>query len=378
MDADERLSAVIGEVYDASLDPALWSHVLETVCGYIGCSGAAFHSQDLLSHTANLQLYWGNDKYFADAYQDKYCKINPIFPGILFSGVNEIHIIPDYLPCEEFVRTRFFREWLRPQGYVDGLFSSLEKQSTSCVVFTLLQHKFHGSIDEDTRRRAQLLTPHLRRAILIGKVIDLRKVEAAALADTLDGLASGIFLVDETGRLIHTNASGHTLLAEGNVLRAPNGRLGAVDAKSQQSLLGIFTAAAAGDVALGQSGVAVPLKGRDQENYVAHVLPLTSGRRRQAGTSYAAAAALFVHKGGLDHRSPFENMVKLYGLTPAEMRVAFGIVNVGGTPAVAETFGIAETTVKTHLKSIFQKTGASRQADLVKLVAALASPLAAD
>ena len=79
MDADERLSAVIGEVYDASLDPALWSHVLETVCGYIGCSGAAFHSQDLLSHTANLQLYWGNDKYFADAYQDKYCKINPIF-----------------------------------------------------------------------------------------------------------------------------------------------------------------------------------------------------------------------------------------------------------------------------------------------------------
>ena len=67
-----------------------------------------------------------------------------------------------------------------------------------------------------------------------------------------------------------------------------------------------------------------------------------------------------------------------YGLPPAEMRVAFGIVNVGGTPAVAETFGIAETTVKTHLKSIFQKTGASRQADLVKLVAALASPLAAD
>jgi hypothetical protein len=130
-------------------------------------------------------------------------------------------------------------------------------------------------------------------------------VDAATLADTLDGLASGIFLVDETGRLIHTNASGHTLLAEGNVLRAPNGRLGAVDPKSQQSLLGIFTAAAAGDVALGQSGVAVPLKGRDQENYVAHLLPLTSGRRGQAGTSYAAAAALFVHKEGwiTDRRS---------------------------------------------------------------------------
>ena len=97
------------------------------------------------------------------------------------------------------------------------------------------------------------------------------------------------------------------------------------DAKSQQSLLGIFTAAAVGDVALGQSGVAVPLKGRDQEIYVAHVLPLTSGRRRQAGTSYAAAAALLVHKGGLGRGSPFENMVKLYGLTPG--RNARGVRN---------------------------------------------------
>jgi hypothetical protein len=44
-------------------------------------------------------------------------------------------------------------------------------------------------------------------------------------------------------------------------------------------------------------------------------------------------------------------------------------VEVGGAPQVAETLGIGEGTVKTHLKRLYAKTGARRQADLVKLFA---------
>jgi DNA-binding CsgD family transcriptional regulator len=55
--------------------------------------------------------------------------------------------------------------------------------------------------------------------------------------------------------------------------------------------------------------------------------------------------------------------------------VLLAIVEVGGVPEVAEALGIAETTIKTHLGRIFQKTGTGRQADLVKLVAGFASPL---
>jgi hypothetical protein len=37
--------------------------------------------------------------------------------------------------------------------------------------------------------------------------------------------------------------------------------------------------------------------------------------------------------------------------------------------------GITVSTVKTHLRRLFAKTGTDRQADLVKLVAAYANPL---
>jgi DNA-binding CsgD family transcriptional regulator len=52
------------------------------------------------------------------------------------------------------------------------------------------------------------------------------------------------------------------------------------------------------------------------------------------------------------------------------------IVEIGGVPEVAPVLGISETTVKTHLQRIFDKTDTNRQPDLVKLVAGFTSPLA--
>jgi DNA-binding CsgD family transcriptional regulator len=45
-------------------------------------------------------------------------------------------------------------------------------------------------------------------------------------------------------------------------------------------------------------------------------------------------------------------------------------------PDVAAKLDVSETTIKTHLGRLFAKTGTSRQADLVKLVAGFSSPVA--
>src|SRR5690606_40036000 len=66
---------------------------------------------------------------------------------------------------------------------------------------------------------------------------------------------------------------------------------------------------------------------------------------------------------------PYTTLFRSYKLTPAELRVLLAVVEIGGAPEVAEALGIAETTVKFHLKRLFEKTGTRRQADLVKVVA---------
>jgi DNA-binding CsgD family transcriptional regulator len=85
---------------------------------------------------------------------------------------------------------------------------------------------------------------------------------------------------------------------------------------------------------------------------------------------------VFVRKVELELPHPLETIVSIFKLTPAEMRVLMMIVHLGRVPEVAPVLGISEPTVKTHLQHIFEKTGVSRQADLVKLVAGYMSPLA--
>jgi DNA-binding CsgD family transcriptional regulator len=108
---------------------------------------------------------------------------------------------------------------------------------------------------------------------------------------------------------------------------------------------------------------------------VAHVLPLTSHRRRRVASDVAAVAAVFVHKAAIATSSPPEIVAQTFKLTMAELRVLFAIVEVGGVPEVADVLGIAATTVRTHLSRVYEKTSVSRQADLVKLVAGFVSPL---
>ena len=111
---------------------------------------------------------------------------------------------------------------------------------------------------------------------LISSVIDLKKAEAASLADTLDGIGAGMFLVDGSSRIVHANAAGHVMLDEAGILRAVGGRLTVNDAQADQILADTFATAGNGDAAIGVKGIALPLVAREGEHHVAHGLPLTS------------------------------------------------------------------------------------------------------
>ena len=237
-DETEVFSALIGDIYDAALDPALWPSVCESACAFVGASAAGLIWQDTLRKTAHFYFTWGVDPHFSQTYSETYCKLNPAFPTMLFFDVEEAHsIVPDCISRDEYCRSRFGKEWLFPQGLVDGLFSNVEKSATSCDIFLAVRTMSDGFADDEMHRRFALVAPHVRRAVLIGQVIDRKTVEAAALADSFDTLSAGMFLVDAIGRILHANASGHVMVAEANVLRAASGKLGATDPQADQALL---------------------------------------------------------------------------------------------------------------------------------------------
>jgi DNA-binding CsgD family transcriptional regulator len=377
LDEAEWVSRLTGEIYDAALDPTRWEGVLEESCTFLQGMAASLGSFDFLRVDLNLMKMWGYDAPSLALFFEKYARNHPLVPYAMLTKIGDVVAIEDGMPYEEFVETALYREFYKPRGIIDTVQANLDKSATGMAMFYVVRHESVGRVDEAMRRRMTLLFPHFRRAVLIGKLVDLHKIEVASLADTLDGLAAAMFLVDASGAIVRANASGQAMLAKGDAVRAAGNRLTLNQGGREQALSDVCTAAEAGDAIIGTKGIAVPFESPQGTHYVANVLPLTSGARRLAGTQYSAVAAVFVAEASRQGTLPYDAIAQNYQLTGAELRVLFGIVEIGGVPEVAPALGISETTVKTHLQHVFDKTGVNRQADLVKLVAGYMSPLAA-
>jgi DNA-binding CsgD family transcriptional regulator len=191
------------------------------------------------------------------------------------------------------------------------------------------------------------------------------------LIRTLDHVEAAVFLVGVDGTISFANDSARKMLDEAALVRAHGDTLRAVVPETDQILRDIFRSAADSDSPLGVRGVAVPLTSPSEEQWFAHVLPLTSGRRQEAGQTNRAVAAVFIRKTAPNAPPPLEAIAKLYKLTAGEVRVLDAVLKINGVKAMAETLGLSQATVKTHLQSLFRKTGTNRQSDLVKLVAGL-------
>lgn len=373
----EDFSALISNIYDTVLDPSGWPDVLASVARFIGGPTASLFTKDAVARTGSVYYDSGGfDEGFKRLYFERYVRLDPITTAHHFMDIGDVGATEDLLPYSDFVETRFYREWALPQGLVDFICSVIDKSATRMTMIGVFRTAAEGLADEGARERLRLLSPHIRRAVLIGEALDRKTTEAAALSELIDAVGSSMILVGARGRIIHANAAAHRLIAAGDILRQVAGELRAADPHAERALAAAIAQCGEGDTSLGTGGVAAPLLDRSGGRHVVTLLPLSGGARRAAGSRLAAVAMLFVHRADLVAPAAPEVIAKAFALTPSELRVLLAIVEVGGAGEVAEALGIAESTVRFHLKRLFEKTGTHRQSELVKLVAGFADPLA--
>ncbi|MET4740334.1 DNA-binding CsgD family transcriptional regulator [Bradyrhizobium japonicum] len=363
-----KLPELVESIYDAGLDPSLWNNAVAGIRDFVGGQACGLFSKDSISKFGVTHYYCGADPRYIQLYSETYSKFDPL---TVLPPHGEIVSIPDLVNFDEYRKGRFYQEWMQPQGCSDAANVVLEKSSCP-VMMTVLSGR--RMVDPAMKHRLSLIVPHASRALLINRAITAQLTLATALADVLDNLASGIFLLDASCRVVHANSAGHALLAADDVVRSVAGQLVTSSAEANQTLREAF--ATGNDVVLlAARDRAIPLLSPSGERYVAHILPLSSVLRNGSERVVNAAGALLLRKVSLGGQSYGELIARTFDLTPAELRVFLSIVEIGGIPETAAALGIAETTAKTHLHRVFAKTGVSRQADLVKLAAGFSNPL---
>lgn len=372
----EELSELISVVYDAALDASRWGSALEKTAAFIGTATASIVSSDSQRPAIDFAVSWGDDPAYTALFLERYTQFSPMnFVGHELA-VGEVCAFSSYVSLDEFRATEFYQQWVRPQGYIDAAQVILEKSGSAMAVLSGVRREAVGLADERMASRMRIVAPHFRRAVLIGKIIDLKTIEAATFAETIEGLAAGVFLVDGDRHILHANQNGQLLLADGSIVQRDGRRLRLMDSAANASLHQAVGTASRSEAELASRGTGVPVIGPDGNNYMVRVLPLTSGNRRVAGIAHAATAAIFVRRAELDLAVPIAAMARRYGLTQAETKVLRALLEQAGMPSIAAAVGTSTSTVKTHLLHMFEKTDTGTQADLVRLTLGFADPLA--
>ena len=326
---------------------------------------------------ASSLTIWVMRNEFIRLHEEKYAAMNPFWSAILMQPLGVVRTQAMLIDDHEFWESRFYREWCKPQRFYDMI--NFKILQTDQRIGWWAAHRLEDQpryADADVRL-VTLLSPHVCRAITISDALNLKTIRSEALEATLNALTSGVYLADSLGRIIYMNQAAERQIKNGNVIRIENNRLAPIDRAARAALARAIDDAIAEEAATPDAGFSLALPSREGAGLVATILPLTRGERRNLCGAFAAMAAIFVQDPIVVPPFPGEAFAKLYGLTGSELRVLLAMAPGLSVKEAAEVLGIGETTAKTHLQHIYEKTGTSKQTELLHLFMSYTPPVKA-
>lgn len=377
MQTRERMSGVIGAIYDCVIDPSLWTSTLELIRREVNGANALIAAHSFSSAQPLVHAYTGVDQAWltaAFAYEPQVFELWGGEDRIKRYPLEEPIIQSQATPRSSWQSNPYYKALLEPNGLFDAVSIALARDQTMFSVVTLGRLESAGEFTMDEMETLRLLAPHLRRAVVISQLFERKTAIASTFAATLDAIAAGVVIVDEHLGIIHANAAAENGLQSGDPLSSRNGRLHLQHPTTHGVLASAVAQAARDEVALERRSIGIPTRRRDGSPAVLRVLPLRYGELRP-GLAPSAVAAVFIAEAAGPPQLPADALAVLYDLTPAETRV-FELIVAGRTLAeVATQLGVSLTTVKSHLGRVFEKTGCGRQAELVSIAASVTLPV---
>ncbi len=367
------LSSVISDIYDCALQPEKWPQTLTHITEITNAAYTTISLGHPSEGTAVMAVHspWDPEmlRILNEVYGPEIPGIWDIVNGDLDAPFSTLANVPE----SEFQQSRFYREWVAPQGLRDACVAKFAGTEKRIGLVTVVTRANRDIISVQERDFIRLISPHLRRAALIGDLLDQRNIAVAAYRSTLDSLSTPVLLADADARVSHANAAADRLLSSDTRLSVVKGILTATSRVGSNALGdAIRRAATDGGAQLGGRGIGIPLSTPSESPMVAYVLPLAASEVRRSFGS--AGVAVFVSSGAA-HVAPTEGiLITLYDLTPAEARVMTAAGRGLPMSEIGTALSISENTVKTHLGKVYSKTGMVRQAELVALMLSIAKP----
>lgn len=381
--SEDRILSFVEAIYDTLSDDELWAHVATRMNELVPVRWFTVSSIGPAFERANLQVSEGIDDAALRAYDEYFWETNPwiaepfreilCMPG--FTGAGH-WVVSD----EELERCEFGHDFLAPNDMFYGATSILDASPEIASNLGVYRPKSLGPYSTGEVSTIRVIAPHIRQALRVRARLLAGEGMAGSLEAVLDRVTVGAVLLDLDGRALQFNRrakelfgadDGLTLTARGTITAArPD------DARKLAEAVAEATASADGRGLSPGRSLAIP-RPSGGHPHMLQIAPLRvdASRVQAAG---AARAVVFIADPDHETKPPEEQLQSLYGLTRAEARLAVRLAEGRSVSEAAEMLHIQVGTARQHLKRIFSKTGARRQAELIRLLLAGTFPVRAD
>jgi DNA-binding CsgD family transcriptional regulator len=374
MPAADEVFAAIEAIYSAGLDETLWPKALGALTECVGGVSATLetYSPDMaLNEFRSFAIPPSSElKYLAD-----YLQINPRVSYLRHMKPGSL--VWDYMLQDERAMDRdpFYADFLMPMEYRYCIGAALPCAGPQRSFVSVQRVIKQGHVARPEIEMMHTFWPHLGRALDMTRRLNSVDLVRRSFEQALDRLADGVGLLRADGTLLFANEA---LQAIG---RANDGiRLG-----KNVIMFATATAQTRFDSALAslqklqnRDSAGVPAdfpaeRPSASPSYFVSVRPLAAERRDRSDA--AAEAIVFVRDPLLENASAVRVLRAAFGLTQAEADLARALQSGVSMSEHAHSRLVSITTIYAHLRSIKQKTGCSRMAELIHKLNGVCVPL---
>jgi DNA-binding CsgD family transcriptional regulator/PAS domain-containing protein len=364
LELSSQTDAVIHSIYHGLLESPPWQQFLGELRALLDGNFATLLLRPPSVREQGVVL---NSVVFSpgvyQAYNQTYFALDPFVN--LPDG--EVVTIAEFLATEDFQQSEYFRSYLQPSNVMHILGADLWCEEGLLARLRVTRPAGTDNFGDREKALCRQLLPHLRQAIQIHARLRDSETERSLYADTFDQLAVGIVTLDALGNVVSTNPVARRLIdsARGLILRQGCLKLESVhEQKAFKSLLSEVVSAHHQQLAGCVKAFRIAEVGQLQGlNLLLRPLPLSD----RSGVS-APAVAVFLSDPMAPRQATSDVLIALFGLTPAEARLAIRLVNGLSLDEAAISLGVSRNTAKSHLRAVFSKTGVTRQPQLIQLI----------
>ncbi|WP_170182099.1 helix-turn-helix transcriptional regulator [Phreatobacter stygius] len=351
---------LLERIYEAAALPELWASVLDELAGLAGCRPALLFTTD----GANVTGAIGNQAIQEPLrvfVEDGWMARNPQGARTLARREPRFTNDLDIFTLEEIETDPYYLEFLRPQGMSWGTGTLITGPIETQIIVSIHRAYELGPVTREAVDRLTALRPHIARAAFISARLKLEQARAAVQA--LDALGLPAAALGSAGAVRVANASFQALIPE--VVLDWRQRLKFVHRKAD-SLLEAALSVPFGSRPADNIGASFPVAASDGHSpFIAHLLPISgAGHDVFSGIGWILVAVPVAR----NEPASCALIEGLFDLTPAEARVARALLAGKTVAGLATASNLSRETIRSHLKALMQKTGAHRQADLMRLL----------